>query len=267
MQVSERVTDEGGEVDDGLVEDSIEKIVDGVENLANSEVVEKVGEGLGHAIGAVHDTVREGVKIGTEATHKVARAVNAADGVTPEGMPEIEDSAEVAERLVDMFESEVEGLATSTGEAFDTLREYTPGVVGAVDPSGAMEEAVEACAGQAGETVMEWIGEAALEEAAESVAELVPGVGAVIPFWLVVNGTAKATAGACGLVAGGSIALVGGLYGAAAAPFDGGASWGNAMNASRTPSAWGASMGAEGGLIAAKGALGFANQVFPPQDS
>lgn len=267
MKVSERVADEGGEVDDGLVEDSIEAIVDGIENLANREVVEKVGEGLGHAIGAVHDTVREGVKIGTEATHKVARAVNAADGVTPEGMPDIEESADVAERCVDVIENQVEGLARSTGEAFDALRQNAPGVLRAVDPSGGMEEAMEACAEQVGETAMEWIGEVALEEAAESVAELVPGVGAVIPFWHVVNGTAKATAGTCGLVAGSSIALVGGLYGMAAAPFDGGTSWGNAMNASRTPSAWGASMGAEGGLIAAKGALGFANQVFPPQNS
>lgn len=219
-------------MDDGIVEDSIEAVVEGVEHLANSAVLNTAGDVVEHTTDVVHDTLREIVKTGTGAVHGAARAVNAADGVTPTGMPDVDDSAEVAERIV-------EGV----------------------------EEAAEHCAEHVGKEAMEWVGEIALEEAAESVAELVPGVGAIIPFWHVVNGTAKATAGACGLVAGSSLALVGGAYGAVAAPFDGGAAWGNVMNASKAPSAWGVSMGAEGGLVATKGALGFANQVFPPQDS
>ena len=228
------------------------------ENLANSEVVEKGAE----VIGAVHDTLREVVKIGTEQVHGVARAMNAAGGGTPKGMPDIKDSAD---DYVDEIEAKIEGLAASVGETFDKVRESAPDLLEVVDPTGALEETVETLAEQVGEevagtvigTVMECAGEELLETATGSI----PVVGAIVPFWSVIHGTAKATAGTCSLLAGGSMALIGGLYGAAAAPFDGGASWGTVMNSSRKPAAWGASMGTEGGLIAVKGAVGFADQV------
>lgn len=274
-QFSEHITDDGGDADDGVLEDSAEAVVGAMENLANSDIVQKVVEAAGPAIGAVHDTLREGAKHTTEAVHRAARA----GGVVSRGMPETKDAEEVAEGYVEAIETKAEdlaeGLTQSAGGVFDTLREKAPAaVLDAVGPSGAVEEAVEECAKQVGETAMEVMGEAAIEEIAESVAEVIPGVGVVGPSCHLILGTGKAAAGVSSLLTGGVIAVVGGVYGAAAALFDGGAAWGKVMNVSRGPSGWGASMAAEGGLIATKGAVGYVGQVCtacaifcpPPQE-
>lgn len=256
LQVSEHVTDDGGDVDDGVLEDSAEVIVGAMENLVSSDIVQKAGEVAGPAIDVVHDALREGAKKGAGIVHGTARALNTADGVASEGMPEIDGIDEVAKDYVEAMD-----LGGSVREAFDELREKAPDVLEAVDPSGAGEEALEACAEQMGKAVVGIVGEAAAEELAETVAEVIPGVGVAPPSIHLIHGAGKATAGISGLVTGGVIALVGGVYGAAAAPFDGGAAWGKIINVSRKPSAWGASMSAEGSLIAAKGAVGFVNQV------
>lgn len=257
MQLSEHVTDDGADVDDGVLEDSAEVVVGAVENLVNSDVIQKAGEVAAPAIGVVHDALREGVKKGTEVVHGATRAVNAACGVTSRGMPEIEGVDEVAEGYLEAIETQAEGLAESAGEAFDTLKEKAPAVLDAVDPSGALEETAK----HAGEAVVGLMGGEFVEEVMESVTEVVPGVGVIVPSYHLIHGTGKVAAGVSSLVTGGVMAFVGGVYGAAAAPFDGGAAWGKVMNVSRKPSAWGASMSAEGGLIAAKGAVGYANQV------
>lgn len=223
-----------------------------VENVANSEVAQNVGEVAGPAIEVVHDALREGVKRGTEVVHGAARAV-----VPAGGLPDIEDAEERAERYAETIENQAEGLADSAAKAFDAVGDKAPAVLNAVDPSGALEDAVE----EIGETVMGALGEAAVEEAVETVAGSAPVVGAIIPSYYLIHGAAKTAAGATSLVAAGAMTLVGGVYGAAAAPFDGGASWGKVANTSRGVSLWGASVGAEGGLIAAKGAMGFADQV------
>lgn len=228
-----------------------------VETLANSDVVQKTGELAGPAIGVAHDALREAAKKTSEIVHGATRAMTAAGRITAKGIPEIKGIQEHVEAI----ETSADDLAESTKEVFDTLREKAPDVLDAVDPSGAVEEAVEACVEQAGETMVELVGEVAAEEVAESVAEVIPGVGIIVPSYHLIHGAGKATAGISSLVTGGIMALVGGVYGAAAAPFDGGAAWGKVMNVSRKPSAWGASMSAEGGLIAAKGAMGYANQV------
>lgn len=223
-----------------------------VENVANSEVVQNVGEVAGPAIEVVHDALREGVKKGTEVVHGAVRAV-----VTPRGLPDIEDAEDRAERYAETIETQAEGLADSAAKAFGAVSDNAPVFLKDVVPSEALEDAVE----ELGETVAGALGEAAVEEAVETVAGSVPVVGAIIPSYYLLHGGAKTAAGATSLVAAGVMTLVGGVYGAAAAPFDGGASWGKVANTSRGVSRWGASVGAEGGLIAAKGAMGFADQV------
>ncbi|CAM9728858.1 unnamed protein product [Ectocarpus sp. 6 AP-2014] len=262
-RVSERISDDGANVDDGILEDSAEAIVGAVESVANNEIVQNAGELVGDAAGVVHDALREGVKTGTEAVHGAARAMNKAGGVTSRGMPHIEGVEERAERYAESMETQAEGLSDSAAEAFDRARENAPDVLRAVDPDGTLEEAVEEVAEGVGEAVMEVLGGEVAEEALEAAVGSIPVAGALIPSYYLIHGGVKAVAGATSLAAAGTMALVGGVYGLAAAPFDGGASWGKVANASRGASVWGASMGAEGGLIAAKGAMGFADQVAP----
>ncbi|CAN0211837.1 unnamed protein product, partial [Ectocarpus fasciculatus] len=258
-KVSERIADDGENVDDGILEDSAEVLVGAVENVANNEIVQNVGEVVGDAVGVVHDALREGVKTGSEIVHGAARAMNKAGGVTSGGMPDIEGVEERAERYAETMETQAEGLADHAAEAFDRARENAPDVLSAVDPKGALEEMTE----EVGEAVVESLGGEVVEEVLEAAVGSIPIAGALIPSYYLVHGGAKAAAGVSSLAAAGTMALVGGVYGIAAAPFDGGASWGKVANASRGVSVWGASMGAEGGLIAAKGAMGFADQVAP----
>lgn len=225
--------------------------------MADSEIVQNVGD----AVGVVHDALREGVKTGTEVVHGAARAMNKAGGVTSGGMPDIEGVEERAEGYAESMETHAEGLADSASEAFERARERAPDILSAVDPEGKLEETVEEMAEEVGEAVMECLGGEAAEEALEAVAGSIPIAGALIPSYHLIHGGVKAAAGVTSLATAGTMALVGGVYGMAAAPFDGGASWGKVANASRGASLWGASMGAEGGLIAAKGAMGFADQV------
>lgn len=225
--------------------------------MANNEMVQNAGELVGDVVSVVHGALREGVKTGTEVVHGAARAMNKAGGVTSRGMPDIEGVEERAERYAESMETQAEGLSDSAAEAFDWAREKAPGVLRAVDPDGTVEEAVE----EVGEAAMEILGGEIAEEALEAAAGSIPVAGALIPSYYLVHGGVKAAAGVTSLAAAGTMALVGGVYGIAAAPFDGGASWGKVANASRGASVWGASIGAEGGLIAAKGAMGFADQV------
>ena len=226
-------------------------IVGAAEKLVNSEVAQKAGE----VVSVMHDALREGVKKGTEVVHGATRAMNAADGVPSDGLPAIEDADEVAEGYRDAIKTLEDTLPDAAGELADALKENS--ILNAVDPSGAAGEVVE----QVGETLAGVVGGEVVEEVVETVAEVVPGVGVIGPSVHLIHGTGKATAGLSSLLTGGVLAIVGGVYGAVAAPFDGGAAWGKIMNVSRKSSAWGASMGAEGGLIAAKGAVGYANQV------
>ncbi|CAN0499708.1 unnamed protein product [Ectocarpus sp. 12 AP-2014] len=262
-RVSEHISDEGENVDDGILEDSAEAIVGAVESVANNEIVQNAGEVVTDVVGVVHDALREGVKKGTEVVHGAARAMNKAGGVTSGGIPDIEGVEERAERYAESMETQAEGLADSAVEAFDRARENAPGVLRAVDPDGTLEEAVEEVAQEVGEAVAEILGGEVAEEALEAAVGSIPVAGALIPSYYLIHGGVKAAAGVTSLTAAGTMALVGGVYGIAAAPFDGGASWGKVANASRRASVWGASMGAEGGLIAAKGAMGFADQVAP----
>lgn len=213
LKVSERVTDEGPEVDDGLVEEVAEALVEGVEavseHLANCEVAGKVGEAIEDVCGAAHDTLREGVGMGAEGIHAAGRALNGA-------------GEEVASQFIET-EQMIEAATNSIGEiALDSLA----------------------------------------EEAAETAADMLPVVGAIMPTYNLIDGSLKTVVGAGGLVVGGTTAVLGGLVGAVAAPFDGGATWGGAMNVSRRTSAWSASVAGEGTLTAAKGAAGLCNQVI-----
>ncbi|CAN0550467.1 unnamed protein product, partial [Ectocarpus sp. 8 AP-2014] len=200
------------------------------------------GELVGDAVGVVHDALREGVKTGTEVVHGAARAMNKAGGVTSRGMPDIEGVEERVERYAESMETEAEGLSDSAAEAFDRARENAPGVLSAVDPEGTLEEAVEEATEEVGEAVMEILGGEVAEEALEAAVGSIPVAGALIPSHYLIHGAVKAAAGATSLAAAGTMALVGGVYGIAAAPFDGGASWGKVANASRGASVWGASM-------------------------
>ena len=88
------------------------------------------------------------------------------------------------------------------------------------------------------------------------IAESSSALAALVPAYAVIDGSVRTRVGVCGLLAGGTVAVVGGLYGAAAAPFDGGAALGGAMDVARGTSAWGASVAIQGcrRLIAVKAA-------------
>ncbi|CAB1112591.1 unnamed protein product [Ectocarpus sp. CCAP 1310/34] len=143
---------------DGILEDSAKAIVGAVESVANNEIVQNAGEVVGDAVGVVHDALREGVKTGTEVVHGAVRAMNQAGGVASRGMPDIEGVEERAESYADLMETQAE-WADSAAEAFDRARENAPDVLRAVDPDGTLEEVVEEVTQEAGEAVVEILGE------------------------------------------------------------------------------------------------------------
>lgn len=106
LQVSERVTDDGPEVDDGLVEEVAEKIV-GVEavgeHLENCEVAGKVREVVEDVCSAAHDALPEGVAMVAEGIHGPMRDVHAAGEISSQGMPAVKDGADVVKDVVDTF--------------------------------------------------------------------------------------------------------------------------------------------------------------------
>lgn len=266
-KISDHVTDKAGEVDDGFVEEATEAIVGGgkaiSEHLANSEVAGKAGE----VVGACHDALREGAKKGLEAIHGTARAMNAAEGVDSQGVPDVKDGTEALEEHIDTIQTAAEEIGTSTAEGFDSVRKAAPGALNVVDRSGALEENIEAAAEHVGETVVKNLGRLAADEVmgetAEAVAEMAPVLGAAVPSYHVATGAVTAGVGVGGLVVGGGAALFAVLVGLVSAKFDRGAAWGRAMEVCRKVSAWSACVAIEGLLIFAKGAAGFMNQVCP----
>eukprot|EP00903_Cladosiphon_okamuranus_P021074 g19359.t1 len=231
-------------MDEGVVKDSMEAI---------GGAVEKV---VGPAIDAVHDGVREVVKKGTEVVHGAARAI-----VTPKGMPDIPEPEEVAKGLSKTIKTQAEALPESAEKVFDAAEGIAQGVVDVVDPSGAMKAAIQNATEFVGESVVDLMEETVVEEAIETVIGSVPIVGTIMPSIHLLHGCVKTAAGVSSLAVGGAVYFVGGACGAVAAPFDGGATYGKVANVSREMSTWGASVTAEGGLIATKGAMGFADQI------
>eukprot|EP00752_Nemacystus_decipiens_P008599 g7678.t1 len=185
------------------------------------------------------------------------------------GEHEADNLKELTESVVESCYDHVEALEGAmelTGKTFKK-------VVGRVPDDGPEVEEVAETAGnlmsdvapsalrELVQTTTEVAGEAFMEEVTDTVAEMIPVAGVVMPTYNLVDGLVKAVVGAGGLAVGGTTADLGGLVGGLAAPVDGGATWGSAMKVAGRTSAWSASVAGEGTLTAVKGVAGFVNQV------
>eukprot|EP00903_Cladosiphon_okamuranus_P005820 g5763.t1 len=230
------------------------------EHQGDCEVVGKVGEVVEDVFEIVHDTLRKGVTMGAGSIHGAVRDFHAVAGVSPQGMPAGQDGADIAEGA-DVVEganvAEYVGMAKSGAEDVATSAAETVGNLSEIVPPEAVGESVQMAVGGLGEAVTG----ALVEEGTETLGEMFPVAGLVMPTYSVVDGIIKAGVGAGGLAIGGTAALLGGVIGGLAAPFDGGARWGSAMKVAGRTSAWSASLTGEGTLTAVKGTMGLVNQV------
>lgn len=244
-------------MDDGFVEDTTEAVVSVVKavhkNLTDSEVAGEAGEVIGNAVAGAHEILRGVAETGAEAIHGVVRAGLATREITPAGMPDIEDNAGVVADGIDATKTQVEPAP----EFIEIVKKSVPDVTCFVYESGAIEETLKKVA----KTVVKLLASDAAEEIAEVVLDSVPVMGLVFAVYRLMNGSSKTLVGVGGLAAAGAIAVGGGVWGAAATPFDGGAALGNSMSIARKTASWSGSVGMEGCLIATKGAAGVVSQI------